>query len=169
MSHGGGLDAAQVARLPGNPAVFDFVPQAEVLARARLAVLHGGLNTVMDALAAGVPIVAVPIAFEQGAIAARLEHAGAGQGLNRHFLTSSRLAGVMRDVLTTPRYHASAGRLAAEVAVAGGVSRAADIVEAVLRTGKPVHRGEVGSLQNAASVQAGNARLSERLSAVPGP
>jgi zeaxanthin glucosyltransferase len=155
IAHGGGLDRRATARLPGNPAVYDFVPQEEVLRQANLAVLHGGLNTVMDALSAAVPIVAIPIAFEQGAIAARLEHAGAGARVGRRFLTAGRLVRTLREVLGTPSYAVAAGRLADEVAAAGGVVRAADIVETVLLTGRPVPRDgvEAGELAVAVSIK----------------
>jgi zeaxanthin glucosyltransferase len=146
IAHGGKLDAREIANLPGDPAVFDFVPQDEVLRHASLAVLNGGLNTVMDALAAGVPVAAIPIAFEQGAIAARLAHAGAGRRVGRRFLTAGRLAAAMQEVLATPAYAEAAKRIAAEIAGASGVARAADIVEAVLQTGQPVLRDEAGLL-----------------------
>lgn len=140
MAHGGKLRARDIAALPGRPAVFDFVPQAEVLRHADLAILNGGLNTVMDALAAGVPIVAIPIAFEQGAIAARLDHAGAGLRVGRGAFAGSALRRAMTTVRTQPRFKEAAKRLAAEIAAAGGTARAATIIETVLRTGRPVLR-----------------------------
>ena len=73
-----------------------------MLARSAVAVLNGGLNTVMDALAAGVPILAVPIAFEQGAIASRIERAGAGRRLSRILLGPGRVAGTVRAMLADP-------------------------------------------------------------------
>ena len=145
LAHGGRLGESAVASLPGRPSVNAFVPQPLVLAEASVAILNGGLNTVMDSLAAGVPVVAVPIAFEQGAIAARLVHAGAGRAVSPRFLTVGRLAREIGAVLAAPGYRAAAGRLAAEIASAGGVGRAADIVETVLRTGRPVTRSEVAA------------------------
>jgi zeaxanthin glucosyltransferase len=143
LAHGGGLTDEQVRALPGGPAAFAFVPQAEVLRGASIAILNGGLNTVLDALAAGVPVVVAPVAFEQGAIAARLEHAGAGRAVSRRFLGAGRLGRVIREVLENPSYSAAAGRLRAEIAKAGGVKRAADIVERVAATGRPVTAGAV--------------------------
>ncbi|MGC4106928.1 MAG: glycosyltransferase [Thermomicrobiales bacterium] len=82
IAHGGRLPPEAVATLPGVPEVHDFVPQREVLARAAALVGHGGMNTVMDAIAAGVPAVLVPLAFEQAAIAARAgaDRRGTGGG-----------------------------------------------------------------------------------------
>lgn len=142
VSHGGGLSEAQAAALPGAPAAFRWVPQDRALQGAAVAMVNGGLNTVLDALARGVPIVVVPIAFEQAAIAARLERAGAGRSVRRRFLTAGRLARAVRHVLDNPTYASAASRLAAEIAGAGGVRRAADIVEAVLTTGRSVLRSE---------------------------
>ncbi len=140
VAHGGALTPAQVATLPGRPDVHDFVPQDVVLRGASLAVLNGGLNTVMDAMTHGVPVVAVPIAFEQGAIAARLERAGAGRSVSRRFLTAGRMERAMREVATNPLYRARSRELAREVARGRGVDLAADIVEIVARTGRPVTR-----------------------------
>ena len=154
LAHGGGLRDDQVRALPGRPAAFAFVPQGKVLAHARVAILNGGLNTVLDALAAGVPIVVVPVAFEQGAIAARLERSGAGAVVSRRFLSAMRLARGIRQVMANPSYAQAAGRLKAEIAQAGGVTLAADIVDAVAATGSPVTREQLSA--------------SRRLSARPG-
>ena len=140
IAHGGGLSDAQASALLGDPAAFAFVPQREALAGARVAILNGGLNTVLDALAGGVPIVVIPIAFEQGAIAARLERAGAGRAVSRRFLTAGRLRRAIREVMEDASHAAAAKRLQAEIAGAGGATLAADIIEDVLTTGRPVTR-----------------------------
>ncbi|HEX8444816.1 MAG TPA: nucleotide disphospho-sugar-binding domain-containing protein [Allosphingosinicella sp.] len=131
LAHGGLLDEAEARRLPGKPIVRPYVPQRAVLARAAAAVTHAGFNTVMDALSFGVPMVALPIAFEQPATGARLERAGAAVVLQRR-RTKRRIREALRAVLEQPIYRGGAGRLAAEIAEAGGVKRAADLVEAIL-------------------------------------
>ena len=143
LAHGGKLGPAEIGSLPGKPAVFDFVPQAEMLRHASLAILNGGLNTVMDALASGRPIVAIPIAFEQGAIAARLTRVGAGLRVGRGPFKEPALARAVRTILSEPRFSQAAGRIATEIAAAGGVARAADIIETVLLTGRPVLRDDI--------------------------
>ncbi len=138
LTHAGGLTEAQVARLPGQPLAYDFLPQGPILREASVAILHGGLNTVLDACAAGVPVVVVPIAFEQGAIAARVEQAGVGIALPRWRLSAGSLADAVRRLRDEPGHRAAAGRLRDEIAGAGGVARAADLTETLLRTGQPV-------------------------------
>lgn len=138
LTHAGGLSPEQVARLPGKPAAYDFLPQAEILREASVALLHGGLNTILDASAQGVPLVVMPIAFEQGAIGRRVERAGAGIVVSRRLTTASGLAAAIRRVIEEPRFAQAAGRLRDEIAAAGGIRRAADLVEIALRTGQPV-------------------------------
>ena len=59
LSAGGG--AVDAGSLPGAPLVVQYAPQLELLARVSLAVTHAGLNTVSEALNAGVPMVAIPL------------------------------------------------------------------------------------------------------------
>ena len=142
MVHCGRLTAEQVAALPGlgepgGPIVTDFVPQRAVLEEADLAVLHGGLNTVLDALAHQVPMVVLPLAFEQPAIAARLERAGVarrlspwstGWGGGRHDNIVTAMERILNDRSMPRRLLA----LRREIAAAGGAERAADLAEAAL-------------------------------------
>jgi zeaxanthin glucosyltransferase len=104
-----------------------------VLARATLAVTHAGLNTVLDALSFGVPMLAVPIAFDQPGVAARIVHAGAGERLSHATLTVAKVKAALERLLSTPSYRQRAGMLGEEIARAGGASRAADIIEDVTR------------------------------------
>lgn len=131
IAHGGLLPERAAARLPGRPIVRSYVPQRAVLARSALAITHAGFNTVMDALSFGVPMVALPITFEQPATGARLERVGAARVLQR-WRTRRRLGQAMREVLEEVRYRQSAQRLSEEIARSGGRTRAADLIEAML-------------------------------------
>jgi zeaxanthin glucosyltransferase len=129
VSHGGGLSSGEAAALPGNPLVVSYAPQSELLARAHLTITHAGLNTVLDSLANGVPLVTVPITYEQPAIARRVEWTGSGRSIPLAGLNSSRLKDLIRTVMRQPDYRAAAGRMDAAIKHAGGVSRAAEIIE----------------------------------------
>lgn len=132
IGHGGGLSADEEAGLPGDPLVRAFWPQAAVLRRCSAAVLHGGFNSVLDALAAGVPVVALPIGFEQPGTAARLVRIGAGRMLSPHRLSARALADALRDVMVQPSYRQAARGIAAEIAGGGGADRAAAAITAAL-------------------------------------
>jgi MGT family glycosyltransferase len=132
ISHGGGLSSEQAGALPGRPLVVPYAPQCEVLARAGLAICHAGLNTVLDALANGVPLVMTPITYEQPAIARRVEWIGAGRSLCLRRLTVGRLRRAIQDALSQPEYVEAARRMREACIRAGGAGYAAEIVKASL-------------------------------------
>jgi len=135
LSHGGGLtnaEAESLERLPGAPLVVSYAPQFEVLSRASATITHAGLNTVLDSLANGVPVVTVPITYEQPAIARRVERARAGRSVSMARLKQAVLRPALQQVLGDPEYRAAAARLADASRAAGGVAKAADIVETAL-------------------------------------
>jgi len=132
VSHGGGLTEDQARSLPGGPLVVPYAPQEALLARARLTLTHAGLNTVLDSLSNGVPVVAVPITYEQPAIARRIEWCGAGSGIPFRSLSVCRLESEVRGMLEDAPAREGAVRLSRAIEAAGGVRRAADLVEATL-------------------------------------
>ncbi|MES2739741.1 MAG: glycosyltransferase [Pseudomonadota bacterium] len=134
VAHCGGLDPAQARALEGQGAtwVTDFAPQAAVLARADAVFSHAGLNTVMDAILARTPILALPIAFDQPGVAARVCHAGVGVSASARFAGSGQLARLLGKLLTQSEFARRLDLLGDEVSQAGGAPRAADLIEAAL-------------------------------------
>ena len=138
IAHGGLLAEEDAVRLSRRANVHDFVQHNQILPQVDVAVLHGGLNTVLDALALGVPLVVVPLAFEQGAIAARVARSGSGRIFQRFRPGAAPLEAVLKDVVANPSYSAAAAKVRNDIAASGGSGGAADIVETILRTGQPV-------------------------------
>jgi UDP:flavonoid glycosyltransferase YjiC (YdhE family) len=133
VAHGGGLSDREAGSLPGDPLVRAFLPQTQVLQQCSAAILHGGFNTVLDALAAGLPIVAVPLAFEQPATAARLARVGAACVVSPKDAGGGGLEPALRRVLTNPAYRQAARLFAVDMAAGGGATEAAALVDAALR------------------------------------
>lgn len=69
------------ANLPDNVAHFDYLPFSTTLPRAAAIVHHGGIGTAAQAMAAGIPQLVVPMAYDQPDHAARLERLGIGASL----------------------------------------------------------------------------------------
>lgn len=133
VAHCGGLDARQCDALTAAGAtwVCAFADQQAVLARADAVVSHAGLNTAMDAIAAGTPILAVPIAFDQPGVAARICHAGVGLQASARWASPGKLAAQLRRLLDEPEFVRRGSTLATAIRAAGGAARAAGMIEAV--------------------------------------
>ena len=74
----GVVDPRALGALPHNVVVRRRVPQLAVLKHAQAFVTHGGMNSVLESLAAGVPMVLAPRSREQRATSRRLVALGAG-------------------------------------------------------------------------------------------
>jgi zeaxanthin glucosyltransferase len=135
VAHCGGLGPDQEDALTraGANWVCAFAPQRDVLARADVVVSHAGLNTVLDAIEARTPILALPIAFDQPGAAARILHAGIGLRASPRLAGPATLEGQLRRLIGEPQFGERLATLASKLAHAGGTPRAADIVEAALR------------------------------------
>jgi zeaxanthin glucosyltransferase len=133
ISLGGGLDPSRVGQLPGNPLVVSFAPQLEILKRAALVITHAGLNTVLESLCEGVPLVAVPLANDQPGVAARVRARGACVVVPRHRLNAARLRKAVMLVLQDARYRDAAQVLQRTIQRMDGPDRAAELIEQVLK------------------------------------
>lgn len=140
VAHCGGLHATQAQQLRdlGADWVTDFVPQQALLAQADLLVTHGGLNTVMDGLAAGLPMAVLPLGFDQPGVAARVVHAGAGLRLWPQLAPAAALRRALRRLLADAAFGAQSRRLGAGIASAGGAARGAALLEAALGQPEPL-------------------------------
>ncbi|WP_165253297.1 glycosyltransferase [Paludisphaera soli] len=103
-----------------------------MLGRAALAVTHAGLNTVLDALSLGVPMLAVPVADEQPRTAARVAWAGAGEALLPFGrLTPEAMRSAISRVLRDPSYRRAARRIQSSIPGCGA-PKAAELIETEL-------------------------------------
>ena len=143
ISLGGSATPESLPNLSGNPLVVKYAPQLELLPKVTLTITHAGLNTTLECLSNAVPMVAIPITFDQPGVAARIAWTGAGAGIPLKRLTVPRLRTAISQVLTQPSYKQNALRLQKAIKRAGGVTRAADIIERAVSTGKPVLTGTI--------------------------
>lgn len=133
ISLGGGLDPTRLGPLPGDPIVVGYAPQLELLKRAALVITHAGLNTVLESLAEGVPMVAVPLGNDQPGVAARVRARGAGVIIPRQKLNARNLRNAIATVLSEPSYRKAALDLKKAIGQVDGPSMAAQIIEKTLR------------------------------------
>jgi len=75
LSVGKNFNPDDLGPIPPNTIVVRIAPQIELLKRAALCITHAGLNTALEALAQGVPMVAIP-KYDQPGVAAGLPTMG---------------------------------------------------------------------------------------------
>jgi zeaxanthin glucosyltransferase len=139
----GGAETVELPKeLPENLLVAPFAPQLEILERAALMINQAGMNSTLESLAAGVPMVAVPIAHDHHGISARIEWTGTGVRIPASECEPARLRNAIETVLGEASFRESARRFQRIIAEGNGLNRAADIIERVAATGRPVLRGE---------------------------
>jgi zeaxanthin glucosyltransferase len=65
LSAGDNVTLDDLRPIPSNTLVVRSAPQIDLLKRAVLCITHAGLNTTLEALAQGVPMVAIPIGYDR--------------------------------------------------------------------------------------------------------
>lgn len=135
----GNADATWDGPLPSNAIVVAFAPQLSLLDRASLLITHAGLNTVLEGLARGLPMLCMPIANDQPGVARRVEWLGAGEILKPHRATSARIRASIEKLLTDD-YRQAAQRCRRQLEGTRGVVHAADIVEEAFASRQRVER-----------------------------
>ena len=132
VTTGRAFDTSRLRDVPGNVHVEAWVGQADVLAEAALVICHGGSGTTYGALAAGVPLVMVPVFADQFANAPVVAQAGAGiqvragqdgEGPRRPVSREDvpRIRAAIGDVLADGSYREAAQAIAADMATAPAI------------------------------------------------
>ncbi|HEU4760663.1 MAG TPA: glycosyltransferase [Dehalococcoidia bacterium] len=106
-----------------------WVPLIDLLPRTRLVVTTGGSGTVLAALKEGVPVLAVPTAWDQPENAWRVVDAGVGLRLSPGRCTPERLREAVQRLLTEETFREGAARMAADFRNYGGAAQAAELLE----------------------------------------
>ncbi|MBV9673897.1 MAG: glycosyl transferase [Verrucomicrobia bacterium] len=126
MSIGERTDRAALGLVPANIDVRSFVPQLALLAQTDVFVTHGGLNSVMEAMWSGVPVVVLPEIEEQRTTGNRVAELKLGVALEREGLTADLLRFSVEQVGQDPQVGMCVQAMRKDVREAGGAPRAAE-------------------------------------------
>jgi zeaxanthin glucosyltransferase len=129
ISMGGGADPEELGELDGDPIVVGYAPQLKLIEAADLVITHAGMNTTIEALAKGKPMLALPVTNDQPGVAARIVHSGCGLMIPIARADAPRIREALRTILADPSFREHAGRMAEANREAGGSARAADLIE----------------------------------------
>lgn len=128
-------DRVDLPPQPDNVRIEAHVPHSVLLPRCDLVVSHGGSGTMVDALAAGVPQVVLPIGADQPLNAARCEALGAGVVVDPLRATSAEIGAAARAALEQPSYRAAAQRVRREVLALPDAGHAVALLERLVSGG----------------------------------
>jgi MGT family glycosyltransferase len=130
-------DPALFSEWPSNFIVQERVPQLELLPHLDAVVCHGGHNTVCESLSHGLPLVVIPIAYDQSHVAGRVIQVESGVRLNYKRFKAAHLHTAVWEILRNPAYKQAAKRIQSSFEQSGGAATAADLLEELVQ--QPTH------------------------------
>jgi zeaxanthin glucosyltransferase len=128
LSMGASLVPVDTAVKRDDTLVVRFAPQLDLLAHAVVVLCHGGLNTVLESLARGIPLVIMPFADDQFGVAFRVARTGAGVAIDR-CASVQELRRAVAAVISDARYGSSAVGLMRGMSRRDGLEEACQLIE----------------------------------------
>jgi MGT family glycosyltransferase len=129
VTTGPAIDPASF-RAGENTTVVRSAPHAQLFSGTAVVVTHAGMGTVTRALAAGVPLVCIPMGRDQHDVAARVVYPGAGVRLRPNAKPDAIRSAVER-VIREPSFRAAAGRIGASITADAAAQRGLSELEAL--------------------------------------
>ena len=120
------LQQVSGVRIPANVLVTDWVPALQVNKLADLAVIHGGIGTVMVAGMAGKPVVGVGMQMEQVANLACLERLGFAIRVGKSRDPSAKIQSAIQKLMNNEAAKAKAAAFAKSITHWDGPKTAAE-------------------------------------------
>ena len=123
------LDPKQLGAVPANVMVVRHAPQIEILKRSSLCITHAGLNTALESLASGVPMLAVPITNDQPGVAARIANKKVGVVISPDQASPGAFVAAINQVLDDSTFRDNTRKIQKAIRRIDGLSIAAGILE----------------------------------------
>lgn len=117
--------------LPDSVRWFSFAPFSRLLPSCAALVHHGGIGTSSQGLAAGVPQLLMPMAFDQPDNAARLRRLGVAEALGPRRFKTRAVADHLDRLLISPEVKSSCERVAERMSQEDGITAACDLIESL--------------------------------------
>ncbi len=117
--------------LPDTIIHHPYLPLSSLLPRSAALVHHGGIGTLAQGFAAGVPQLMMPMAFDQPDNAMRAARLGVARWLPPHRFTASRVAGSLNTLLHDDRVTRAAADYRDRLESMNGIDLACEVLERV--------------------------------------
>lgn len=148
--------------LPPGAIVVPYAPQVALLQKATAVITHAGLNTALESLACGLPMVAIPLTNDQPGVARRLERLGTAIVLPPRTVTRDRLRQAITRILTDDRYRAAALMRRGDLLSGPTVDDAARLILQALVNRTRITRSAAEGLLKGRTESAANAPQADR-------
>lgn len=122
---------------PANALLVSHAPQLELLKRCALMVGHGGFSSVKECIFMGVPMLLVPLSYDEPGNAARVVHHKIGLRLQLEEVSSLTLGSCMDTLLKNDAYRDNIKRMSQKFVELEERSPACQIIENTL-AGRPI-------------------------------
>ncbi|HEY4234195.1 MAG TPA: glycosyltransferase [Lacipirellulaceae bacterium] len=116
-------------KLPSSVRHFGFVPLSKLLPRAAALVHHGGIGSCAQGLAAGLPHLVRPMAFDQFDNSRRLVRLGVGEEISVRSFRGPAVAAALERLLNSPGIATRSRALAAKCNGPASLDAACDALE----------------------------------------
>jgi UDP:flavonoid glycosyltransferase YjiC (YdhE family) len=115
-----------------------FLPQPSILPQCDLLMTHGGNNTTCEGFHFGLPMIALPLFWDQYDNAQRLDGTGFGVRLPTYDWTEGQLVGAVERLLADEDLATRMRSNAARIQDDAGRIKGADLLERLANTEEPV-------------------------------
>lgn len=129
LSLGGRGDEGLLSNLPGRPLVVKEAPQLELIKKADVIITHGGLNTALEALSEGKPMVIIPMGYDQPSVAARLKRLKVAEIVEKEEVSEQTIYEALLKILGDRCYRDAAVLLQKKISHEEGIEGAVHIIE----------------------------------------
>jgi UDP:flavonoid glycosyltransferase YjiC (YdhE family) len=140
LNRRGLLFTRHVDQIPKNlpPSVkhFAYAPFSEVLPRCAALVYHGGIGTLSQALAAGIPHIIMPLAHDQPDNVARIKRLGVGDAVWPRKFRGPNLAAALERLLSSSEVAQRCRNYAARLTDDDGIGKTCDAIEPAAEWGR---------------------------------
>jgi UDP:flavonoid glycosyltransferase YjiC (YdhE family) len=125
-------DPEEFGPQPPNVHIERYIPQSLLMPHCDLVVAHGGHQTMMETLSWGIPMVLIPVEYDQTLNAARCAALWVSKSMKYREASPDTIRAAAREVLENPRYRQNARALQAEMESLPGVEYGVSLLEALV-------------------------------------
>lgn len=130
---GNKADPSEFENIPENVLLLSWAPQVEILRHSSAAVTHGGISTINECIANGVPMVGYSTGrVDQNGCVARLVYHGLGVAGDRSSDGPREIESALATVMTSGEFRARCEAMGAVADAYRTSGRAEDVIESLL-------------------------------------